>query len=57
MSEEWAGTAGREEGHTVSVAPEIKKTAFIYFSFPNRQLFVREHKRGHDRPAIDPRLV
>lgn len=42
MSEEWAGTAGREEGHAVSAAPEIKKTAFIYFPFPNRQLFVLE---------------
>lgn len=42
MSEEWAGTAGREEGHAVSAAPEIKKTAFLYFPFPNRQLLVLE---------------
>lgn len=56
MSEEWVGAAREGGGPQAQEHQRARKVLFIYFPFPNSLLFVREHQRGHYRPAIDPQL-
>lgn len=55
VREEWAKAAGQRGHEPRSVAPEIKKSTFIFC--PKRLLFARGSWKAHYRPIIDPWLL